>query len=53
VALSLIILVPLYLVVAGFLAAQGSTYWTLAFRRMDVDYAPAYGYPAVSPAPPQ
>jgi hypothetical protein len=53
VALSLIILVPLYLVVAGFLAAQGSTYWTLAFRRTDVDYAPAYGYPAVSPAPPQ
>ena len=53
VALGVIILVPLYLVVAGFLAAQGSTYWTLAFRRMDIDYAPAYAYPAVSTTPPQ
>jgi hypothetical protein len=34
-------LVPIYLVVGGFLAAQSSTYWTLAFRRIDLDYAPA------------
>ena len=31
--------------------AQGSTYWTLAFRRLDIDYAPAYAYP-VPQAPP-
>ena len=46
-----IVLVPIYLVIGGFLAAQSSTYWTLAFRRLDVDYAPAYVTPAYPPYP--
>lgn len=51
--LAVIILVPLYLLVAGFLGAQSSSYWTLAFRRLDVDYPPAYAtYAPVPPAPP-
>ncbi|TME04940.1 MAG: hypothetical protein E6I61_03585 [Chloroflexi bacterium] len=55
--IGVLILLPVYLVVAGFLAAQGSTYWTLAFRRLDFDHAPAYAYPTApyppaSPAPP-
>lgn len=37
--------VPALLVVLAFLAAQSSTYWTLAFRRMDVEYPPAFAYP--------
>lgn len=49
--IAVVVLLPLYLVVAGFLAAQGSTYWTLAFRRLDIDYAPAYAYPSMPPAP--
>lgn len=47
-----IIFIPVALVVAGFFAAQGSTYWTLAFRRLDIDYAPAYAYPVAPQAPP-
>lgn len=35
-----IVAVPIFFVVGGFLAAQSSTYWTLAFRRVDLDYAP-------------
>lgn len=42
-------LVPLFVVIAAFLAAQTSTYWTLAFRRLDIDYAPAYAYPVAPP----
>jgi hypothetical protein len=49
---AVIILLPLYLLVDGFLGAQSSTYWTLAFRRIDVDYPPAYGYPPAQPPPP-
>ncbi|HKW93214.1 MAG TPA: hypothetical protein VJX92_15065 [Methylomirabilota bacterium] len=52
--LAVIILLPLFLVVGGFLAAQSSTYWTLAFRRLDLDPVPMPGYlyqPA--PQPPQ
>lgn len=30
--------------VIGFTSAQMSTYWTLAFRRMDVEYPPSYPY---------
>jgi hypothetical protein len=54
VVLAAIVFLPISLLVAGFTAAQGSTYWTLAFRRLDVDYyAPvAYPYPAIPPAPP-
>lgn len=47
-----VILLPIFLVVAGFLAAQGSTYWTLAFRRLDFDFAPAFTYPAYPGYPP-
>lgn len=35
-----VVAIPIYLVVGGFLAAQSSSYWTLAFRRVDLDYAP-------------
>ena len=45
-----VILLPIALVVEGFVIAQSSTYWTLAFRRMEIDQAPAYGY--VPGAPP-
>jgi hypothetical protein len=47
-----IVFIPIAVVVAGFFAAQGSTYWTLAFRRLDIDYAPAYAYPVAPQAPP-
>jgi hypothetical protein len=54
IALAVIILLPLYLIVAGFLAAQSSTYWTLAFRRLDLEQAPAYYYQYQQPPqPPQ
>ena len=53
VVLAAVIVVPIYLVVAGFLAAQSSTYWTLAFRRLDLEQAPAYSYPYQQPSPPQ
>jgi hypothetical protein len=46
--LAVIVLVAISLVVGGFLAAQASTYWTLAFRRLDLDYAPA---PLPAPVP--
>lgn len=50
-----VILIPIALVVEGFVIAQSSTYWTLAFRRMEIDQAPAYGYvpgaPPVIPSP--
>lgn len=32
-----IVFVAVFLVVAGFIAAQSSTYWTLAFRRLDLE----------------
>jgi hypothetical protein len=35
-----LLLLPVSLVVGGFVAAQSSTYWTLAFRRLDVDPLP-------------
>jgi hypothetical protein len=42
---ALIIALP----VEGFLGAQSATYWTLAFRRVDLNPAPVYGYPIVPP----
>jgi hypothetical protein len=51
-ALIAIIFVPVFVVVFGFFAAQGSSYWTLAFRRLDVEYAPAYAIPVASQPPP-
>ena len=50
--IALIILVPIYLVLSAYIAAQGSTYWTVAFRRLDVDYPPAFpSYPAPAVTP--
>jgi hypothetical protein len=46
-----IIFVPVFVVVYGFVAAVMSSYWTLAFRRLDLDYAPAYAYPIAPQAP--
>jgi hypothetical protein len=47
-----VVLLGLSLVISGFLSAQASTYWTVAFRRLDLDYAPAY--PQFAPQqPPQ
>ena len=37
VVIAVLVLLPISLVVGGFVAAQGSTYWTLAFRRLDLD----------------
>jgi hypothetical protein len=50
--LAAVILIPLSLLVGGFFSAQGSTYWTLAFRRLDLDYSPAYAYPVAPQIPP-
>jgi hypothetical protein len=47
-----IIFVPVFVVVYGFVGAVMSTYWTLAFRRLDIDYSPAYAYPVAPQAPP-
>jgi hypothetical protein len=48
-----VIFLPIALVVGGFINAQSSTYWTLAFRRFEIDQAPAYGYiPATPPVSP-
>jgi len=40
--LAVLILLPISLVVGGYFSAQGSTYWTLAFRRLDLDAPPTY-----------
>ena len=49
-----VIFLPIAFVVEGFVIAQSSTYWTLAFRRMEIDQLPAYSYvpgaPPVSPS---
>ena len=47
-----LVLLPISLVVGGFLAAQGSTYWTLAFRRMEIDRPPVVYQPYFPPAAP-
>lgn len=47
-----IIFVPVFVVVYGFFAAVMSTYWTLAFRRLDLDYAPVYASPVTPQSPP-
>jgi hypothetical protein len=43
------LLIPLSLVVGGFLSAQSATYWTLAFRRLDLDPVPLAPPPPPSP----
>jgi hypothetical protein len=52
-AIIVLILVPVGLIVQGFVLAQGSTYWTLAFRRLEIDQAPAYGFVYPQAVPPQ
>ncbi len=45
------VVVVVFIPIAAYLAAQSSTYWTLAFRRLDLDYAAApVAYPAVPQA---
>jgi hypothetical protein len=54
--LGVLILLPVGLIVGSFFSAQDSTYWTLAFRRLEIDQAaPApYGYQTPpQAAPPQ
>ena len=46
VVIGALLLIPLSLVVGGFLSAQSATYWTLAFRRLDLDPVP------LAPPPP-
>ena len=48
---AIVIFLPVIFIVAGFLSAQSSTYWTLAYRRLEIDAAPAV-YPYAYPAPP-
>ncbi len=50
-AFALLILVPVFLAIAAFLAAQVSTFWTLAYRRLEIDQVPAYAYPYPRPQP--
>jgi hypothetical protein len=54
IAVSVPILLAAGLVVGGFVGAQSSTYWTLAFRRLELDQPPAYGqlYQATPPVSP-
>jgi len=52
IVLGVVLLLPLSLVVGGFLSAQSATYWTLAFRRLDLDPRPlAPPPPPVAPQP--
>ncbi|HEY8864366.1 MAG TPA: hypothetical protein VIO37_09365 [Candidatus Dormibacteraeota bacterium] len=53
VAIIVLILLPLVFIVEGFIRAQSSTYWTMAFRRLEIDQAPAYVYAYPQGAPPQ
>lgn len=48
--LAFLILLPISLIVAGYFSAQGSTYWTVAFRRLDLDLPPP-SYPEYQPLP--
>jgi len=49
IVLAVIVFLPISLIIGGFLSAQSSTYWTLAFRRLEIDQPPVTPYP---PAPP-
>ena len=54
VVVGVVVLFAISLVVQSFFAAQGSSYWTLAFRRLDIEYvpAPSYQFQPPPPAPP-
>jgi hypothetical protein len=45
---AILVLLPVLLVLSAFLAAQGSTFWTLAYRRMEIDQ-PAYAHAVQQP----
>lgn len=45
-----IVLLVIGLPIAGFVSAQSSTYWTLSFRRMELDFPPVFATPP-QPAP--
>ena len=47
------ILLAVGLVLGGFAGTQSSTYWTMAFRRLELDQPAPYGYlyQATPPAP--
>lgn len=51
IAIAVVILLPITLIIEGFVAAQSSTYWTLAFRRLDLEAAQPY-YQPMQPLPP-
>lgn len=53
VALGVVVLLPIVLTVEGFVLAQSSTFWTLGFRRLEIDQAPMYRYQYSQAAPPQ
>jgi hypothetical protein len=52
IVLGTVIVIPISLLIGAYFSAQGSTYWTLAFRRLDLDYAPAVAYPTAPQPPP-
>jgi len=55
VVIGVLIFLPIALIISAFIAAQSSTYWTLAFRRLEIDTAPVaypYAYPSPPPATP-
>ena len=53
IALGVLISVPVALVVGSFLGAQDSTFWTVAFRRLEFDLPPPYAYPQPPATPAQ
>lgn len=56
IGLGLVVLLPVTLIIGAFFSAQDSTYWTLAFRRLELDQPPAYYYgyqPPPQPGPTQ
>ena len=52
IVVGVLILLPIGLVVSGFLSAQSSTYWTLAFRRIDLEAPQPYYFQPAQPAQP-
>ena len=52
VVIGILILLPITLIVEGYLAALSSTYWTLAFRRIDLELPQPYYFQPAQPAPP-
>jgi hypothetical protein len=54
IVVGVLVVLPIALVIQGFVSAQSSTYWTVAFRRLEINSQPAPAYPSAStlPAPP-